>query len=81
MILGGPAVYLAGQALFRRTVFDRIQRSRIVGLAGVAALVPLAVAEVSTLALLVAATAVIVAIAAYDTWATRRPDAVLLPAR
>jgi low temperature requirement protein LtrA len=80
VILGGPAVYLAGQALFRRTVFDRIQRSRIVGLAGVAALVPLAVAEVSTLALLVAATAVIVAIAAYDTWATRRPDAVLLPA-
>ena len=34
VILPGPALYLVGQALFRRTVFDRIQRSRIVGVLG-----------------------------------------------
>ena len=76
VILAGPALYLVGQALFRRTVFDRIQRSRIVGVLGLAALIPVAVAGISTLALLGAATTVIVAIAAYDTWATRRPAAI-----
>jgi low temperature requirement protein LtrA len=76
VVLGGPALFLAGHALFKRAVFGRLSAPRLAGLVALAALIPFG-AVASPLALAAAATLVVVAVAAWDTWATRgltRPE-------
>ena len=70
LILGGPAFYLAGNALFKWALWDRLPRSRLVAICALAALVSLAVVS-STLVLLVAATLVVIAVALWDMRAER----------
>jgi low temperature requirement protein LtrA len=62
VILGGPALYLAGNALFNFALTGVTPRSRLVGIVLLAALVPLA-AVVGPLVLSVAATLVVLALA------------------
>jgi low temperature requirement protein LtrA len=40
VILGGPALYLAGRAHFEHAVFGRVSRSRPIGVLALAALTP-----------------------------------------
>jgi low temperature requirement protein LtrA len=70
LILGGPTLYLAGNALFKWALWDRLPRSRLVAICALAALVSLAVVS-STLVLLVAATLVVIAVALWDMRAER----------
>nr|WP_316640185.1 low temperature requirement protein A [uncultured Roseateles sp.] len=42
VLLGGPALYVLGNAIYKRIVFGRLPLSHLVGLAGLALLVPLA---------------------------------------
>jgi low temperature requirement protein LtrA len=70
LILGGPALYLAGNALFKWALWDRLPRSRLVAICALATLVSLAVVS-STLVLLVAATLVVIAVALWDMRAER----------
>jgi low temperature requirement protein LtrA len=63
VILGGPALYLAGNSLFNYSLSGRTPWSRLVGVAALALLVPLALAA-DPLELSLAATAVIVTLAA-----------------
>jgi low temperature requirement protein LtrA len=62
VILGGPALYLAGNALFNFALTEQAPSSRLVGIVLLAALVPLA-AVVEPLALSIAETLVILALA------------------
>ncbi|MEW6582373.1 MAG: low temperature requirement protein A [Actinomycetota bacterium] len=64
-VLGGPALYLAGNALFLRALTGRLPGSRVAAIALLAARAALAPA-VSPLALICAATAVLVALAGRD---------------
>jgi hypothetical protein len=43
VILGGPALFLAGHALFKRAVFDHLSRPRMIALVVLLGLVPVAV--------------------------------------
>jgi low temperature requirement protein LtrA len=72
LILGGPALYLVGNALFKWTLWEYVPWSRLVAIAALAALVPVAAVS-SALVLGVCATAVVVALAVRDTVVTRRP--------
>jgi low temperature requirement protein LtrA len=65
LILGGPALYLVGNAMFKWALWDRLPRSRLVAICALAALVPLAVVS-SALTLLVAAALVLVVVALWD---------------
>jgi len=65
-LLGGPALYLIGNTLFKRTVWGRLPLSHLVGLALLALLAP-AAHLVSPLALGGAATAVLVIVAIWET--------------
>lgn len=65
MILGGPALYLAGNALFKWALWNYVPQSRLVAIAALAALAPLAAVS-SALLLLAAATLVVVAVAFSD---------------
>jgi len=65
LILGGPALYLVGNALLKWALWDRLPRSRLVAICALIALVPAAVVS-SALVLLVAATLVLVAVALWD---------------
>jgi low temperature requirement protein LtrA len=62
LILGGPALFLAGQMLFKRAVWGPIPRSRLVPFAAFAALILVAIVS-TLLVLLTLATAVVVATA------------------
>jgi low temperature requirement protein LtrA len=64
-ILGGPALFLAGHALFKRAVFDHVSRPRFAALVALAALAPLS-PLLPPLALAAAATLVVAAVAAWD---------------
>jgi low temperature requirement protein LtrA len=75
-ILGGPALYLIGNCWFQWALWDTLPRSRIVGLIALAAALPLAVLH-SRLALLVAATAILAALAIRDSQAADARTAVL----
>jgi low temperature requirement protein LtrA len=66
VVLGGPALYLAGNILFKQAIWGRMPLSHLGGLAMLAALVPLAFL-VSPLALAAAATVVLVIVAAWET--------------
>ena len=67
VILGGPALYLAGHALYKRALSGRIYVSRLVAIVALGALVPLGIV-VAPLVLAVTATLVLVAVACWDTW-------------
>lgn len=41
VILGGPALFLAGRAIFEYTVFNRVSRDRVIGILVLAAISPL----------------------------------------
>ena len=71
LILGGPALYLAGNALFKWSLWEHVPWSRIAAIGALAALIPVAVVS-SALALSVCATAVVVALAVRDTVRARR---------
>jgi low temperature requirement protein LtrA len=68
--LGGPALFVAGHALFKRVVFGHFTRARVFALAALATLIP-AYPLVTPLTLLVAATLVLVVLAAWDVRAFR----------
>jgi low temperature requirement protein LtrA len=65
VILGGPALYLAGQTLFKRAVFGVTPKPRIAAIVVLAALVP-AGDITPPLALLTAATLIVAAVAVSD---------------
>jgi low temperature requirement protein LtrA len=65
-VLGGPALYLLGNILFKRSVAKWLPLSHLVGLAALVALVP-AATHLSPLILGTAATAVLVIVAIWET--------------
>jgi low temperature requirement protein LtrA len=69
-VLGGPALFLAGHALFKWAVFDRLAVSRLVALVALAGLVSLSVV-VPPLVLAAAAMLVVALVAAWDAHAYR----------
>ena len=71
VIIGGPALYLAGNTLFKLFVWRHVPASRIAGFIALSALVPVAVMA-SALILTTATTAVLVGVAAYDLLTERR---------
>lgn len=73
IILGGPALYLAGTVLFKSALWGYVPASRFAGIAALAAIVPLALVA-SNLVLAAAATGVVVGVAAWDTRAALRAD-------
>jgi low temperature requirement protein LtrA len=73
VILGGPALYLAGNALFKRLTAAWMPLSHTVGLALLAALI-LAMAVLPPLALSAAATAVLLLVAVWE-WVSLRGQA------
>jgi low temperature requirement protein LtrA len=70
LILGGPALFLAGHALFKWALWDYVPWARLVAIGALAALVPLAAVS-SALMLMVAATLVLVGLALWDVRAER----------
>lgn len=70
VILGGPALYLAGNALFKWALWEHVPLSRLVAICALAALVPLARVS-SALIVSVAATLVVVALVLWDIRAER----------
>jgi low temperature requirement protein LtrA len=71
VILGGPALFLAGRALFEYAVFARVSRDRPIGLLVLAAITPLML-HLPPLPAAIAATAVLTAIAITDANRARR---------
>jgi low temperature requirement protein LtrA len=71
LVLGGPALFLAATFGYRLVVMGNPMPSRLVGLAALVVISPLA-AVASGLALSAAATTILVGVAAWDTRATRR---------
>jgi low temperature requirement protein LtrA len=70
ILILGPALYIVGNILFKRTTTGRWPLSHLVGLALSAALVPFA-ATASPVALSVAATAVLVVVGVWETVSLR----------
>jgi len=64
--LGGAALFLAGHALFRYSVFGVVSMPRVVGIAVLAALMPIGLA-LSPLALGLASTGILIGVAVYET--------------
>ena len=77
MILGGPALFLAGHAAFKLVVWRVISWPRLAGIAGLA-LLAAAAAAIPALALATCAAAVVVAVAASDRF-IRPPSAAPRP--
>jgi len=71
VVLGGPALFLLGHALFKWLIFGGIALNRLLGIVALAALVP-ASAVVPPLALALTATLVVLAVAASDYVLRRR---------
>jgi low temperature requirement protein LtrA len=65
LILGGPAIYLLGNVLFKWTLWRHVPRSRFVAFGALAVLIPFAAVS-SVLVLSIAATIVLVAVAVSD---------------
>jgi low temperature requirement protein LtrA len=74
VILGGPALFLAGRAAFEYVVFGRVSRSRLVGILLLAAVSP-ALARVPPLLVALAPAAVLAGIAVTDAARARRHPA------
>jgi low temperature requirement protein LtrA len=66
VIVGGPILYLAGNLLFKWSLVGRVPASRLVGLAGLVLLIPLA-ATLNRLALATAVALLVAALAAITT--------------
>jgi low temperature requirement protein LtrA len=64
-VLGGPALFLAGHALFKYTVFGVVSGARLVGIALLAAFLPVATV-VSPLVTIAFATAVVAGVAVHE---------------
>jgi low temperature requirement protein LtrA len=69
-LLGGPALYLAGNIAFKRTLYGFMPLSHIVGIGALVVLV-LAVRLLPPLGLATAVAAVLVAVAVWETWSLR----------
>jgi low temperature requirement protein LtrA len=67
VILGGPALYLLGNALFKRQSAPYVPLSHQIGILLLALLMPFALA-MTTLALAAAATVVLIVVAAWEWW-------------
>ena len=65
VVLGGPALFLAGHTLFKWAVFAHVSRSRVVALLALAALFPVSLA-VPPLGVAAAATVTVATVAAWD---------------
>lgn len=63
LILGGPALFLVGHALFKRALWGQVPMSRLAAIGAVVALIPVAV--VSTVLVLLALTTTVVVAAAW----------------
>jgi low temperature requirement protein LtrA len=66
-VLAGPALFLAGHALFKKSVFERFSAPRLVAV-GVLGVLAVTAPFVTPLALSGMAAAVVVAVAAWDRW-------------
>jgi low temperature requirement protein LtrA len=71
LILGGPALYVVGTALFEWALWQDVPRSRLLAIGALAALVPLAFVS-SALVLSIAATLVLMGVAVWDGTSSRR---------
>jgi low temperature requirement protein LtrA len=69
-VLGGPALYLAGNILFKRAISGKVALSHLAGLGMLTLLIP-AAGLGSPLALGAATTSVLVVVAAWETWSLR----------
>lgn len=69
-VLGGPALFLIGHALFKRVVFGRQPRSRLVAVAALALLAPVGLVA-PPLLLGILATSVLLTLSGWETWAHR----------
>ena len=74
VVLGGPAIYLAGDALFLRMVSGRVPGSRLLAVAALA-LLGLVAPVVNPLTLAIAATLVLAGLVASDAWVRLSPPA------
>lgn len=72
VLLGGPIIYLLGNALYKCVVFGRFPLSHIVGLVLLVALLSLA-PWLSRLAMGTATTLALMVTAAWETWSRHRP--------
>jgi low temperature requirement protein LtrA len=70
VVLGGPALFLAGHTLFKRAVFDHLSTPRLVALLVLAVLIPVGLI-VPPLILAAAATLVVAGVALWDAWSIR----------
>jgi low temperature requirement protein LtrA len=74
--MGGPALFLAGYALFKRSVFGRTPLVYVIAIGALAALVPLSL-RAAPLVTSAASTLVVAAVAAWGVWARHAsPSAV-----
>jgi low temperature requirement protein LtrA len=71
VVLGGPALFVAGRAILEYTVFGRVSRDRVIGVLVLAAIAPAAMLA-PPLIVALAATAVLAGIAVADTARARR---------
>jgi low temperature requirement protein LtrA len=71
VILGGPALFLAGHLLFKRVVFGRLSVPRLAAILALALLAPVG-GQASPLLLAAAAALVVAAVAVADTWSGRQ---------
>jgi low temperature requirement protein LtrA len=71
VILGGPAVFLAGRAAFEYAVFGRVSPSRVIGVLALVAITP-AMRPVPPLAIASAAALILAVVAVADEVRTRR---------
>ncbi len=70
-VVGGPALYVAGNLLFKYSISGRWQPSHLIGL-GLFALVAMLAGEAAPLVLGALATSVLIAVAGWETWAVSR---------
>ena len=73
VVLGGPALFLIGHALFKRAVFGLMSIPRVAAIVALALLVPVSLV-VPPIVLAAAATLVVGSVAAWDTWLLRNPE-------
>jgi low temperature requirement protein LtrA len=71
LILGGPALYLIGNALFKRAIWEYVPRTRLIAIGALVALIPVTAVS-SRLGLATAAAAILVGLAAQDLRTHRR---------
>ncbi len=71
VVLGGPALFLAGHTLFKRAVFGQLSASRLVAILALTALIPVGLVG-PPLVLATAAMLVVAAVAGWGTWTGRR---------